>query len=98
MDKKKICLIATGGKIASVETPEGMKPLLDGKELLAKGEDGILGLTISNAIHLSAWTGETIDVKNFSDDRFYEELQDKIRNSTVVKKESQIVVDNSNTY
>lgn len=36
MDKKKICLIATGGTIASVETPEGMKPLLDGKELLAK--------------------------------------------------------------
>ena len=36
MDKKKICLIATGGMIASVETPEGMKPLLDGKELLAK--------------------------------------------------------------
>jgi L-asparaginase len=36
MNKKKICLIATGGTIASVETPEGMKPLLDGKELLAK--------------------------------------------------------------
>lgn len=36
MDKKKVCLIATGGTIASVETPEGMKPLLDGKELLAK--------------------------------------------------------------
>ena len=36
MDKKKICLIATSGTIASVETPEGMKPLLDGKELLAK--------------------------------------------------------------
>lgn len=36
MDKKKICLIATGGTIASVETPEGMKPLLDGKALLAK--------------------------------------------------------------
>ena len=36
MDKKKICLIATGGTIASVENPEGMKPLLDGKELLAK--------------------------------------------------------------
>ena len=36
MDKKQVCLIATGGTIASVETPEGMKPLLDGKELLAK--------------------------------------------------------------
>lgn len=70
----------------------------NGAELLAKGEDGILGLTISNAIHLSAWTGETVDVKNFPDERFYELLQEKIRSSTVVKKESQKIVDNSNTY
>lgn len=70
----------------------------NGTELLAKGEDGVLGLTISNAIHLSAWTGETVDVKNFPDDRFYELLQEKIRTSTVVKKESQKIVDNSNTY
>lgn len=66
--------------------------LLNGTELLAKGEEGILGLTISNSIHLSAWTGETIDVKNFPDDRFYELLQEKIRNSKVVKKEAHIVV------
>ena len=72
--------------------------LLNGTELLAKGEEGINGLTISNAIHLSAWTGETVDVKNFPDDRFYELLQEKIKNSTVVKAESQVVVDNSNTY
>lgn len=72
--------------------------ILNGTELLAKGEDGILGLTISNAIHLSAWTGETVDVKNFPDDRFYELLQEKIKNSKVVKKESQRVADTSNTY
>ena len=59
--------------------------LLNGKELLAKGEEGIYGLTISNAIHLSAWTGEMIDLKNFPDDKFYELLQDKIKNSTHVK-------------
>lgn len=72
--------------------------VLEGKELLAKGEDGILGLTISNAIHLSAWTGETVDVKHFPDERFYELLQEKIRNSTVVKKESQVIADTNNTY
>lgn len=72
--------------------------VLDGKELLARGEDGILGLTISNAIHLSAWTGETVDVKNFPDDRFYNLLQEKIRNSTVKKKEAQIVADTKGTY
>ena len=66
--------------------------LLKGTELLAKGEEGIRGLTISNAIHLSAWTGEIVDVKNFPDDRFYELLQEKIKNSKVVKKEAHIVV------
>ena len=72
--------------------------ILNGTDLLAPGEEGVNGLTISNAIHLSAWTGETVDVKNFPDDRFYELLQEKIRTSTVVKKDSQVVVDNSGTY
>ena len=71
---------------------------LHGGKLLAPGEEGINGLTISNAIHLSGWTGETVDVKNFPDERFYELLQEKIRTSTVVKKECQVIVDNSNTY
>ncbi len=72
--------------------------ILEGKNLIAKGEDGILGLTISNAIHLSAWTGEVIDVKNFSDNRFYDLLQDKIKNSTVVKKEQNIVSDLTGSF
>ena len=72
--------------------------VLNGKELLAKGEDGICGLTISNAIHLSAWTGEIVDVKNFPDDRFYELLQEKIANSTVVKNGPAVVSDTTGTY
>lgn len=66
--------------------------LINETELLAKGEEGIYSLTMSNAILMSAWTGETIDLKNFDDDRFYALLQEKIANSTVVKKESQIIV------
>ena len=72
--------------------------ILTGSELLARGEEGINGLTISNSIHLSAWTGETVDVKDFPDDKFYEILQDKIAKSTVVKKESQVVVDIAGTH
>jgi len=73
--------------------------ILKGEELLAPGVEGIFGLTISNAIHLSGWTGETVDVNNFPDDKFLDILQDKIKKSTVVKKEQQIVVeDNSDTY
>ena len=72
--------------------------ILEGKELLAKGEEGINGLTISNAIHLSAFTGETVDVKNFPDERYYELLQDRIKNSKIVKKVRQVVADTNNTY
>jgi len=66
--------------------------VLKGTELLAPGEEGIKGLTISNAIHLSAWTGETIDIHNFPDDKFYDLLQEKIKNSTMVKKSANVVV------
>lgn len=60
--------------------------ILNGEELIAPGEDGIKGLTISNAIHLSSWTGEEVKTKEFPDDKFYNLLKEKIRNSTVVKK------------
>ena len=70
----------------------------EGAPLLAPLEEGIKGLTISNAIHLSGWTGETIELKNFPDDRFYDILQEKIKSSTVVKVESKVVADTAGTY
>ena len=42
--------------------------------LIAPGADGIRGLTISNAIHLSAWTGEKV-VLPIDEDKFIEELE-----------------------
>ena len=73
--------------------------VLNGTPLLAPGVEGINGLTISNAMHLSAWTGETIDVKNLDADKFYNILQDKIKNSTLVKKVSDTgVADTAGTY
>ncbi|MBP3361094.1 MAG: Gfo/Idh/MocA family oxidoreductase [Clostridia bacterium] len=72
--------------------------LLHGKKLLAPGEEGIKGLTISNAIHYSAWTGGWADVKNFPHDEFYRLLQEKIKNSTVVKKDIQITAGTEDTY
>lgn len=62
-------------------------------ELLAPGYEGIYGLTISNAIHYSAFTGKWADVKNFPHDEFYDLLQEKIKNSKVEKKDVQIIVD-----
>ncbi len=70
----------------------------EGAPLLAPGQEGIKGLTISNAIHLSGWTGEIVETKNFPEDRFYDMLQEKIKNSTVVKAESKVVADTTGTY
>lgn len=67
--------------------------VLGKEELLAPGYEGINGLTISNAIHYSAFTGGWADIKNFPHDEFYDLLQDKIKSSTVVKKDVQIVAE-----
>ena len=53
----------------------------EGTPLLAPGEEGINGLTISNAIHYSAWTGGWADVKNFPHDEFYKLLEERIKTS-----------------
>ena len=63
--------------------------MLNGSKLLAPGYEGINGLTISNAIHYSAWTGKTVQVKNFPHDEFYAMLEEKIANSTMKKKEGE---------
>jgi predicted dehydrogenase len=47
-------------------------------ELIAKGEEGINGLTISNAIHLSGWLNKTIELP-LDEELFLAEL-DKRRN------------------
>ena len=72
--------------------------ILKGTPLLAPGYEGINGLTISNSIHYSAWTNGWADVKNFPHDEFYNLLQEKIANSTVVKKEIQLTTDTEGSY
>ena len=75
------------------------KVLTEGGSLLAPGEEGILGLTISNAIHYSSWTGKTVEVNNFDHEGFYSLLQEKIKNSTVDKSNmKQVVSDTRGTY
>ncbi len=75
-----------------------VRVLEHGGELLAPGCEGINGLTISNAIHYSAWTGGWADVSDFPHEEFYGILQDKIKNSTVVKEEKQLVANTEGTY
>lgn len=53
-----------------------------GEALLASGTDGIKGLEISNAIHLSAWTNEAVNLP-INDQLFKERLDEKIEHSQV---------------
>jgi len=61
--------------------------LLKGTPLLAPGEEGIKGLTLSNAMHLSAWTDNWVDLP-IDEDLFYNTLQEKIKNSKFQKETS----------
>ncbi|MBN2713929.1 MAG: Gfo/Idh/MocA family oxidoreductase [Planctomycetes bacterium] len=58
-----------------------------GSDLLAPGVEGINGLSISNAIHLSTWTDNWVDLP-FDEDLFYTKLQEQIKNSTFKKEVS----------
>ncbi len=72
--------------------------ILNGTPLLAPGCEGINGLSISNAMHMSSWTNDWVDLP-IDEDKFYEMLQEKIKASTFVKEvvESK-VVDVSGTF
>ena len=72
--------------------------ILRGEPLVAGGEEGINGLTISNATFLSSWLDKEI-VLPIDEDLFYEKLQEKIKNSTHKKTVvEQVQQDMSSTY
>lgn len=71
--------------------------ILYGEELLAPGYEGINGLTISNAIHLSDWTGGWVDLP--IDKVLYRKLLEERRATSVVKeKKASEIVDLQGTY
>jgi len=53
--------------------------VLDGTPLIAPGPDGINGVRLANAMHLSAWTGEEVDMVDFDEARYLDELNARIR-------------------
>ena len=59
--------------------------ILNGTALIAPGEEGIKGLTISNAMHLSAWTDDWVELP-LDEKLFKEKLDEKIEKSTFVKE------------
>ena len=68
-----------------------------GEPLVASGFEGINGLTLSNAMHLSDWTGKMIDLP-MDEDLYWTLLQKKAQESKVKKEGKSVVVDLSDTY
>lgn len=52
--------------------------ILDGTPLIAPGSDGLHGVRLANAIHLSSWTGREVSI-DFDEDEYLAELNSRIR-------------------
>ena len=71
--------------------------ILRGEPLIAGGEEGINGLTLSNAMHLSSWLGKEITLP-FDEDLYYNELMKRVATSKRKTDVKEVVADTSNTY
>lgn len=90
-------------------TPEGRAPqhrgvfnafadhLLRGGKLIAKGQEGINGLTISNAMHLSSWLGKEIELP-IDAEVYYDELKKRIATSRRKENVAEIVSNTEGSY
>lgn len=70
--------------------------ILKGTPLIAEGVEGIRGLTLSNAMHLSSWLDETVEIP-FDEELFFTELNKK-RATSKLKEDKGIVFDTTGTY
>ena len=71
--------------------------ILFGEELIAPGEEGIKGLTISNAIHLSDWTNDIVQLP-IDKELYLEKLKEKIANSKIKSETKSVITDIQGTY
>ena len=72
--------------------------ILRDEPLIADGREGINGLMISNAMHLSAWTGKPVELP-FDEQQFKDLLMEHVKTSRrKVTVESSEIVDLSGTY
>lgn len=67
-----------------------------GAPLVADGREGINGLMLSNAIHLSGWTGETVTLP-IDENRFLALLEQRRAHSRR-KEDTDVVMDTSGSY
>lgn len=66
--------------------------ILKGTPLLAPGVEGVNGLNLSNAMHLSAFLGKEVEIP-VDPERYYAELQKRIQTSTYRKVVEEVQAD-----
>lgn len=71
--------------------------ILRGESLIADGAEGINGLTISNAMHLSAFLDKKVELP-IDADVYYEELMRRVKTSRQKKEVEAVVSDTSGSY
>ena len=71
--------------------------ILRGEDLVADGREGINGLTISNAMHLSSWLGKPVELP-FDEKLYKEELMKRVATSRRKETVVSVVSDTSATY
>lgn len=78
-------------------TEDWVDSIMNGSPLLSPGIEGINGLSLSNAMHLSSWTDDWVDLP-IDDDLYYEKLQEKIEASVYDKDAEDKILDTEGTY
>ena len=71
--------------------------ILRGGKLVADGPEGINGLMISNAMHLSSWLGKPVELP-IDEDLFFEELMKRVKTSRRKENIFEEVADTSSSY
>lgn len=71
--------------------------ILRGEPLVAEGVEGIRGLTLSNAMHLSGWLGKTVELP-FDEELFLRELNLRRSRSRRKKNVSETTFDTEGSY
>ncbi len=71
--------------------------ILRGGKLIAEGSEGINGLTLSNAMHLSAFLGKAVELP-FDENLYYDELQKRVATSRRKTDAKTVFADTSGSY
>ena len=79
--------VRSGGDDHQGVTRRWVNAILHGTPLVASGLEGIKGVELSNAMHLSSWTDGWVDIP-VDENLFYDKLQEQIKNSTTAKDSS----------